>query len=270
MLREWKPMLEELEEMMVKSINGSLYLEDQAGLTALPDGLTVGGSLNLFGCTGLTALPDGLTVGGSLNLSGCTGLTALPDGLTVGGSLYLSGCTGLTALPDGLTVGGSLNLSGCTGLKSKNWREKFRRLKDGEYVPGRYLYADGILTHVKRKIRLNGYEYFVGKIPGKNVVSDGKNFAHCSTFREGIEDLLFKAAKDRGAEQYKGLTLDCVLSLDEAKAMYRIITGACRAGTQAFVESLGDKVKDHYTVREMIDVTKGQFGASSFQEFFNA
>lgn len=186
-----------------------------------------------------------------------------------GGSLDLRGCTGLTALPDGLTVGGWLNLSGCTGLKSKIGVASIKNLQDGEYAPGRYLYADGILTHVKRKIHLNGYEYFVGKIPRKNVVSDGKNFAHCSTFREGIEDLLFKAAKDRGAEQYKGLTLDSVLSLDEAKTMYRVITGACRAGTQAFVESLGDKVKDHYTVREMIDVTQGQFGASSFREFFD-
>jgi hypothetical protein len=79
------------------------------GVTALPDGLTVGGSLDLSG-TGVTALPDGLTVGGYLDLSG-TGVTALPDGLTVGGSLDLSG-TGVTALPDGLTVGGSLDLSG--------------------------------------------------------------------------------------------------------------------------------------------------------------
>ena len=246
MHRGWEPTLEELRKMMGES----------------------GGWLDLTGCTGLTALPDGLTVGGSLDLFGCTGLTALPDGLTVGGSLDLRDCTGLTALPDGLTVGGWLDLTGCTGLKLKNWRGKCQKLKDGEYVPGRYLYADGILTHVKRKIHLNGYDYYLGKIPGKNVVSDGKNFAHCSTFREGIEDLLFKAAKDRGAEQYKGLTLDSVLSLDEAKTMYRVITGACRAGTQAFVESLGDKVKDHYTVREMIDVTKGQFGASCFREFW--
>ena len=50
-----------------------------------------GGSLDLNGCTGLTALPDGLSVGGYLYLGGCTGLTALPDGLSVGGSLYLGG-----------------------------------------------------------------------------------------------------------------------------------------------------------------------------------
>ena len=52
------------------------------------------GSLYLKGCTGLTALPEGLTVGGSLYLQGCTWLTALPEGLTVG-YLDLEGCTGL-------------------------------------------------------------------------------------------------------------------------------------------------------------------------------
>ena len=42
-----------------------------------------GGSLDLRG-TGITALPEGLTVGGWLDLRG-TGITALPEGLTEGG-----------------------------------------------------------------------------------------------------------------------------------------------------------------------------------------
>ncbi len=37
----------------------------------------IDGDLYLEGCTGITALPDGLTVGGSLDLGG-TGITALP------------------------------------------------------------------------------------------------------------------------------------------------------------------------------------------------
>ena len=56
----------------------------------------IDGDLDLRG-TGITALPEGLTVGGALDLGG-TGITALPEGLTVGGSLYLRG-TGITALP---------------------------------------------------------------------------------------------------------------------------------------------------------------------------
>ena len=143
-----------------------------------------------------------------------------------------------------------------------------RRLKDGDYVPGRYLYADGILTHVKQRVEVDGYTLYIGKIKGKNVVSDGTHYAHCNKLRDGIADIAFKRAADRGADQYKGLSLDTSLTVDEAKTMYRIITGACRAGTDAFVESLGDTLKERYTIREMLKITKGQYNAERFAEFF--
>ena len=202
--------------------------------------------------------------GGSLDLEGCTGLTQLPEGLTVGGSLYLRGCTGLTQLPEGLTVGGSLYLRGCTGIKNRN---DYKKLKNGDYVQNKYFYCDGILTHVKRRKKIGKYLYYVGKIKGKNVISEGTYFAHCESFKDGIADLEFKAAKDRGSEQYKNLTLDSIVKSEDAKTMYRIITGACRAGTQQFVDSLGE-IKETYTIREIIEMTKGHFGATTFEKFF--
>ena len=231
------------------------------GITSLPDNLTVSGWLDLEGCTGITSLPDNLTVSGWLDLRG-TGITSLPDNLTVGGGLDLRG-TGITSLPDNLTVGGWLDLRG-TGITNP----QYRKLQNGDYVPGRYLYADNILTHVKRKRAIQGYTLYVGKIPGVNVVSDGNNYAHCRTIRDGIADLIFKAAKDRGAEQYKTLTPDSVLKTEEAITMYRIITGACQQGTARFVESIGN-LKDEYTVREIIEMTKGQYGADRFAKYFN-
>ena len=183
-------------------------------------------------------------------------------------SLDLSGCTGLTSLPDGLTVGDSLYLSGCTGLTNKDKeRKNVKRLSEGAYIPGRYLYVDGILTHVSRKKKCGEYTLFVGKIPGRNVVFDGENYAHCKTLRAGIADLLFKKAEDRGAGQYKGMSLDKELTVEEAVTMYRVITGACRQGSEAFVNSLG-KLKERYTVRECIEQTKGQYGSERFAEFF--
>ena len=230
------------------------------GITALPEGLTVGGSLYLRG-TSITALPEGLTVGGSLYLRG-TSITALPEGLTVGGSLDLSG-TGITALPEGLTVGGWLDLSG-TGIKN---RRQYKKLRNGDYVEGRYIYCDNDLVHVKRKKQIGEYTYFVGKIKGVNVVSDGTHYAHCKSFEEGVADLAFKRAKDRGADQYKGYTLDTVVSFEEAKIMYRIITGACSAGTERFVAQQKE-VKEAYTVRELIEITVGQYGSGVFKTFF--
>ena len=40
-------------------------------------------------------------------------------------------------------------------------------------------------------------------------------------------------------------------------------------GTRHFCETiLGDKKKEKYTVAEVIELTKGQYGAESFKEFF--
>lgn len=160
---------------------------------------------------------------------------------------------------------GNLDLSGCTGLTGKH---NVRHLRNGDYVDGRYLYADGILTHVKKTKKINEYTYYIGKILGKNVVFDGKNYAYCDKIRDGIADLLFKFAADRWAEQYRGLTLDTEMTVEEAKTMYRIITGACKQGTQAFVDSFGDKLKERYTIHEILELTRGKYGAERFAQFF--
>ncbi len=246
------------------AVGNSIDLSDCTSLKSLPDNLAVGGWLYLRGCTSLESLPDNLAVGGWLYLGGCTSLESLPDNLTVGGSLYLGGCTSLESLPDNLTVGENLYLGGCTSLESP----KIKKLKDGDYVPGRYLYADGILTHVKRRKAVNGITYYQGKIPNRNVVYDGKNYAHCKDFRTGIADLIFKSAEERGAGQYRQDPLDKPFTVPELTTRYRVITGACQQGTQAFIDSFGDQIKERYTIREVIELTKGQYGAGRFAEFY--
>ena len=183
-----------------------------------------------------------------------------------GGSLYLGG-TGITALPDNLTVGGYLDLRD-TGITDKQKeRLKVKNLRNGDYVAGRYIFCDNMLTYVKKAKQVGVYTLYIGKIPGRNVVTDGTNYAHCDKLRDGIADLLFKAARDRGAEQYKNMSLDTELTVAEAVTMYRIITGACRQGSENFVKSLGE-LKEKYTIREAIELTKGQYNAEKFAEFF--
>ena len=202
--------------------------------------------------------------GDLLNLRG-TGITALPDNLTVGDLLDLRG-TGITALPDNLTVGGWLNLEG-TGIATEECGE-VKSLREGDYVENRYLYADGILTHVKGRRKVGEYTFYIGRIKGRNVVSDGENYAHCDRLRDGIADLMYKTAKDRGAEQYRGMKLDEVMSVSDAAIMYRVITGACRQGTEAFMRGLGDRLKQEYTIRECIALTEGQYGHEAFKRFW--
>lgn len=142
------------------------------------------------------------------------------------------------------------------------------RLKDGDYVPGRYIYADKILTHVVQKKRFQNYDYYIGKIPGRNLITDGTHFAHCKDIRNGLRDLRFKTAEERGAEQYLDIDIDDMIPTEDMVTMYRIITGACRQGTEQFLKSLG-KLKKSYTVREAIQLTEGQYGANIFRKYFS-
>ena len=229
-------------------------------ITSLPQGLTVGGGLYLSG-TQITSLPEGLTVGGGLDLRG-TQIKSLPEGLTVGGGLYLRG-TQITSLPEGLTVGGGLDLRG-TQISNP---DHYTRLKNGDMVDGKYIYCDDMLVHIKRKKKIGDYTFYIGKIKGLNVLYDGENYAHCKSFRDGVNDIEFKKAKDRGADQYKDFTMETVVTADEAKMMYRIITGACKAGTEHFVNGL-QSIKKKYTVRELIDITEGQYRSEVFKAFF--
>ena len=214
---------------------------------------------------GAPLLPDGLTVGGWLDLYECTGLKSLPDGLTVGGYLDITECTGLTAIPYNLKTGDGV-LSDDEDLFDLA-NEIHHSLKDCDYVPGRYIFADGILTHVARENKIGEYTYYIGKIKGKNVIFDGKNYAHCKTFSDGVLELSFKAAQDRGADQYSALTIDSVVSKDDAITMYRIITGARKAGTEYFIGKL-QEVKPEYKIAEIIDMTRNAYGGETFRNFF--
>ena len=236
---------------------GDIHLRG-SDVTTLPEGLNVRGSL-ILDLTPITSLPEGLKVEGSLYLH-YTPITSLPENLTVGNCLVLYG-TQITSLPDGLKVGNTLWHSYLT--LSDN-----QRLYDGDYVPNEYIYCDGILTIIKREKKIGPYTYYIGVFPNKNVIYDGVYYAHCKDLKSGIQDLAFKHAKDRGVDQYKNLTLDSVVSKEDAITMYRVITGACQQGTSMFVDSLKE-VKDVYTIQEIINLTRGQYNSEVFEKFFN-
>ena len=255
------------------TVGGWLDLSD-TNITSLPDNLTVGGSLDLSD-TNITSLPDNLTVGGSLYLSG-TNITSLPDNLTVGGWLDLSG-TNITSLPDNLTVGGWLDLSG-TNITDKE-REKVKtpdKQKMFEFnlsvraklswQNGRYRVFDGIFCEVLRKFK-NAYKVKIG-LATKYVVTDGVNYAHGDTIKAARKDLMYKIS-NRDTSAYENYTKDTIVSFEEAIKMYRVITGACEAGTRHFVSGLKE-LKPHYTIAEIIKLTEGQFGNTEFKNFFRS
>ena len=173
--------------------------------------------------------------------------------------------TPITSLPEGLTVGGWLDLSDIKMAQSE--LQKVHLLKNGDHEDKKYIFFDNILTPIKNEKKIGNYMFFIGKIKGKNVVFDGEHYAHCKNFKEGVLDIEFKKSSERGAEQYHNLTYESELTYDEAIVAYRIITGACRAGTQQFLDGLKEK-KEKYTVAEIIEKTKGQYGNATFANFF--
>ena len=190
------------------------------------------------------------------------------DGNHYNGSLDLRG-TQITSLPEGLTVGGSLDLSGTqiTDISkvNRNVPEVFR----WEYKGREYIKVDGIFSQV---VAHKGNVWHIRQIGSKKVqylVTDGEGrWAHGDSIQQARADLVYKIS-ERNTNKYKGMALDTRLTFAEAVECYRVITGACEAGTRGFVQSLGDKVKDHYTIAEMMEVTKGQYGNDTFCQFFS-
>ena len=216
---------------------------------------------------------------GSLDLRG-TGITSLPDNLVVGGSLDLRG-TGITSLPDNLVVGGSLDLEGCTGITNKNVNTVLsadarmriasvrNKLLTWEWNGRKYIKIDGIFSVVDSSHGNVFHVHQLGKSKSMYVVTDGENhWAHGDSLKEARADLIYKI-NDRDTSEYAKLNLDDTMTFEEAIAAYRTITGACAAGTRDYIENrLPKPHKIKYTVREMIELTKGEYQAETFKNFF--
>ncbi len=283
--------------------NGYLDLKGCTGITSLPENLTVGGDLYLKGCTGITSLPENLTVGGCLDLKGCTGITSLPENLTVGGYLYLKGCTGITSLPENLTVGGYLYLEGCTGITSlpenltvggylylkgihlqnsvvnnvipADIKRKIHALRnmavEWSWSGRKYIKVDGIFSVVDAHHGKVWHVHQLGSNKQMYIVTDGEyHYAHGETIEEARHDLVYKIC-DRDKSEYENLTPDSELTYGEAVECYRVITGACSTGTRHFCEDiLPEKDKrEKYTIREIIELTQGQYKSEIFKDFFS-
>jgi hypothetical protein len=201
-------------------------------------------------------------VGGSLYLNS---VTSLPEGFnpTVGGSLYLNS---VTSLPEGFnpTVGWS--------LYTKNKSEYLNNIPK-DYVfswqDGKYIKVDGMFTEVLKK---RGNVYHVRKIGSKDtiyLVTNGEGaWSHGATLQEARDDLIYKVM-DKSKDDYKDFTLESVMTFEEAVTCYRVITGACSLGVKDFVENRLKDKKKIFSVKDIIEVTAGEYGSEAFKMFFN-
>ena len=119
-----------------------------------------------------------------------------------------------------------------------------------------------ILNHRKNVIK----GVFLDSLKPCYVVEKDGIYSHGATLKEAKDSLIYKIS-NRGTSMYENYTLNTVVTFEEAIKMYRVITGACEAGTRNFVENLAKK-KKKYTVQEIITATVGQYGSETFREFF--
>ena len=253
-------------------VGDNLYLYDTK-ITRLPDNLVVGGNLDIKN-TKITKLPDNLVVGGFLDIR-YTKITELPDNLTVRGWLDLEG-TKVKKLPDNLVVGDRVYGASNTQIiptLTKEAKEKLQKIKNFlQWKQGSKIFikTDGIFSVVDSHKGNVWRTHRIGKNETLYVVTDGENhYAHGETLKEAKADLIYKI-NDRDTSLYENLSLDDEVSFEEAIVMYRTITGACAAGTRDFVENrLHKPHKEKYTIREIINLTKGEYGSEKLKKFLN-
>jgi hypothetical protein len=121
-------------------------------------------------------------------------------------------------------------------------------------------FTDGIFAYVLsnkrgvKKIKLkDGTILFI-------VTDEQGNSAHGKTIKEAREDLVYKAVAKFEGEIPKSATGK------EWIYIYRAVTGACAAGVKNFVESKGVDLEKKVTVKQLIKLTEGHFGADKFKK----
>ena len=240
-------------------------------------------SVFVKGCP-IDVLPKGMKVICNLNIAE-TAITFIPDDCQVGNSIYASK-SNLKYVPNHVVLSGYLDVRGShvkvipssviarwidcdADVQVNAYRFNAQRRRIDIHPNGQYVWCDGILSKIlehKGNVWRCADMYFENE---HFVVTDGEGrYAHGTTIHEAETELRPKFGH-QVLTRYQHLKLDDSLSFKDAYTCYREITGACRFGTDQFIQSLPE-VKESYTIREIIELTKGQYGHLVFAQFFRA
>lgn len=221
-----------------------------------------GGSLDLTESE-IEYLPDNLIVHGFLSLRGSK-IKQLPENLIVEDFLDINE-TQISEIPKSLVVKGDFFCS--TLMGEKKGKPHRVRIYERQVIFDRFICCSRRLIEFKRVTEKLGYTIYVGVDKTKNVVIDGQYYSVCSSIKSGILDVMYKKNRDKAEELYSNYTLDTLVNMSEVIVMYRTVTGACRKGSESFLESL-HRTDKQVTVQEIIRVTRGQPFGDRFELFF--
>ncbi|RDY58471.1 leucine-rich repeat domain-containing protein [Flagellimonas nanhaiensis] len=128
---------------------------------------------------------------------------------------------------------------------------------------------DGIATVMRKKRKVSDMTIYEGKFFNRDkkcfVASKGEYWAHGHTIREAIDDVVFKFMQEDSniEEVVSNIKKSQIMTVNQ----FRLLTGACRAGCQNFLEQRKMK-KTSFPLNEALDILNGQYGWSRIQEFF--
>ena len=250
------------------TIGGSCYINSDVNAPKLT---TIGGSCYIHSDVNAPKLT---TIGGYCDIYSDVKFNA-PKLTTIGGSCYIRSDVNAPKLT---TIGGSCDIRSdvkfTASKKPKkndaNARSYCIQFTFNVFLKLGFVFADNILMKFISKRTKDGMAIYktqdlTSEKIGYCIEANGI-YSHGDTIKQAKADLIYKIS-NRDTSQYKDLTLDSVVTKTEAIKMYRVITGACEAGTKHFVSGLA-KTKAKYKVSELIELTKGQYGNETFKNFF--
>ena len=198
------------------------------------------------------------------------------------GGLYCRGSDTSAAFPALTSIGGGLDCSGSDTSAAFPLNPKIgdrqcpaKRICAtalfASFASVGILFADGISA---KRISSRSYGdavvhsvIIVGKTKTSFVIERSGMFSHGETLVLARESLIYKVS-DRDTQRFSGWSAETEISLEDAIASYRAITGACKQGTRNFCAQQKLKLKNNYTVGEVIDLTKGAYGHDTYKQFF--
>ena len=199
---------------------------------------------------------------------------SFPEGMTIGGNLWLdNNQLKEVSFPEGMTIGGGLWLDNNQLTSTPDTSHINRTAPDifqWEWHGRKYIKADDIFQQLIERKGNVCHVKSIGSDKITYLVTDGNGkWAHGDTIQEAKADLIYKIS-NRDKSKYEGWTMQTEISFEEAIEAYRVITGACSAGTRGFVERVlpESEKRDRYTIAEVVELTKGQYGHETFKEFF--
>ena len=231
----------------------------------IPESVTQIGNSAFYGLKSLgeVVILNGVTQIGNYAFCRCESLKeiVIPESVAQIGDYAFYGLKSLgeVIIPNGVTQIGNSAFSCCQSLTTIYWNDKV--------YPVRCI--DGYCMHILKEKQWESYNIvkctFFPDDSNKIVYAVEKDgiSAHGSTIRESIEDWQFKHMKNIDiSEHIARIAQQGYMNAND----YRLLTGACRQGTDHFLQEHHLTWEDTMPVEEVLELTKGFYGFEKFQD----